>query len=156
MIKQDRSLERWNDLTKKHMAFICFLFLSVFLFCQYVLLSSYLPFFSSNCLLLDLNKKSINRKKKSKFDNKIYRWRYNGNSLFVLFWFVSHYSLTSIGPFLYVDILFIDTGDFLLNYRRNVFEVLYLKQEQNVISRRLAYFLYIYQIYFKCLEMVLF
>lgn len=70
MIKQDRSLERWNDLTKKHMAFICFLFLSVFLFCQYVLLSSYLPFFSSNCLLLDLNKKSINRKKSQNLTTK--------------------------------------------------------------------------------------
>lgn len=57
---------------------------------------------------------------------------------------------------MYVEILFIDTGEFLLNYRRNVFEVLYLKQEQNVITRRLANFLYIYQIYFKCLEMVLF
>lgn len=109
---------------KKHMALICFLFLLVFLFYQYVLLSSYLPFFSSYCHLLDLNKKSINRKKltvKSKFDNKIYRWRYNGNSLFVLFWFVSHYSLTLIEPFMYLEILFIDTGDFFLNYHRKVF-----------------------------------
>lgn len=146
-------------LQRNHKTFICFLFLSFFLFCQYVLLSSYLPFFLSYCHLLDWNKKSINRKQltvKSKFDNKIYRWRYDRNSLFVLYWFVSHYSLTLIEPFMYVEILFIDTGEFLLNYRRNVFEVLYLKQEQNVISRRLSNFLYIYQIYFKCLKMVLF